>query len=62
MNLWEPADRPDGQDFGAHGIFDTTAHTRDPQLWASHQHGLLGAAIGGLSATAGAVRLRARRR
>jgi hypothetical protein len=61
VNLWEPADGPGGEDFGAHGIFDTTAHTRDPQLWASHHHSLLGAAIGGLSATAGAV-LRARRR
>ena len=61
VNLWEPADGPDEQDFGAHGVFDTTAHTRDPQLWASHHHSLLGAAIGGISATAGAV-LRARRR
>jgi len=61
VNLWEPADGPDGQDFGAHGVFDTTAHARDPQLWASHHHSLLGAAIGGISATAGAV-LRARRR
>jgi hypothetical protein len=52
VNLWEPADGPDEQDFGAHGVFDTTAHTRDPLLWA---------AIGGISASAGAV-LRARRR
>jgi hypothetical protein len=61
VNLWEPADGPDRQDFGAHGVFDTTAHTRDPQLWATHHHSLLGAAIGGISASAGAV-LRARRR
>ena len=42
VNLWEPADGPGGENFGAHGIFDTTAHTRDPQLWASHHHSLLG--------------------
>ena len=61
VNLWEPAGGPDEQDFGAHGVFDTTAHTRDPLLWASHHHSLLGATIGGISASAGAV-LRARRR
>jgi hypothetical protein len=43
-NLWEPADDKDGQDFGAHGVFDRKAHRRDPQLWASHHHGVLRAA------------------
>jgi hypothetical protein len=43
VNLWQPADGPAGRDFGAHGIFDDTSHTRDPQLWASQHHGLLGA-------------------
>ena len=47
-NLWEPADGPDGQDFGAHGIFDDRVHEhRDPQLWASQHHGLLAGAAGG---------------
>jgi NAD(P)-dependent dehydrogenase (short-subunit alcohol dehydrogenase family) len=27
-NLWAPADGPDGQDFGAHGMFDDRAHAR----------------------------------
>ena len=41
-NLWEPADGADGHDFGAHGIFDDSAHANSPQLWASQHHGLLG--------------------
>ncbi len=43
-NLWHPADGPDGTDFGAHGIFDSESHERDPQLWASQHHGTLGIA------------------
>ncbi|WP_323807891.1 SDR family oxidoreductase [Amycolatopsis keratiniphila] len=43
-NLWAPADGVDGEDFGAHGEFDRRARARDPQLWASHHHGLLVAA------------------
>jgi NADP-dependent 3-hydroxy acid dehydrogenase YdfG len=45
-NLWEPADGQDGRDFGATGVFGDEAHERDPQLWASQHHGLLGAAAG----------------
>src|SRR5262249_52318290 len=44
-NLWQPADSPRGRDFGAHGEFDDTAITHDPQLWASQHHGAL-AAVG----------------
>jgi NAD(P)-dependent dehydrogenase (short-subunit alcohol dehydrogenase family) len=44
VNLWDPADGPDGRDFGAHGGFDGKAHERDPQVWASHHHGLVGLA------------------
>jgi NAD(P)-dependent dehydrogenase (short-subunit alcohol dehydrogenase family) len=47
-NLWQPADGPDGHDFGAHGIFDDESHDRDPQLWASQHHGLLAAAGAGV--------------
>ena len=62
VNLWEPADGPQGRDFGAHGVFDAKAHTRDPQLWASHHHGLLGAAAAGVSAAAAAALAWTRRR
>jgi hypothetical protein len=47
-NLWEPADGSDGRDFGAHGDFDTAAHSRDPQLWASQHHGFVGSAASAL--------------
>ncbi|MEP6560628.1 MAG: SDR family oxidoreductase, partial [Nakamurella sp.] len=30
VNLWEPADGPDGKDFGAHGIFDDKAKNTAP--------------------------------
>jgi NAD(P)-dependent dehydrogenase (short-subunit alcohol dehydrogenase family) len=52
-NLWEPADGPDGRDFGAHGLFDEQAHARSPQVWASQHHGIVYAA--GLAALAGAA-------
>ena len=59
-NLWEPADGAAGADFGAHGIFDDEAHSRDPQMWASQHHGAL---LSGLCAAVFAVgRLRRRRR
>ncbi len=45
VNLWEPADGPKGHDFGAHGSFDAAAHDHDPQVWASHRHGALAAAV-----------------
>lgn len=38
VNLWEPADGPDGKDFGAHGHFDDRALSVAPQLWFSHHH------------------------
>ena len=58
VNLWEPADGRDGHDFGARGDFDDTSHERDPQLWASHHHGVLAA---GAASLAGAAVLRRRR-
>jgi hypothetical protein len=60
-NLWEPADGPDGKDFGTHGIFDGRATNTAPQLWASHHHGLLAAAAGGVLAGATALLLGRRR-
>ena len=55
-NLWKPADGAAGHDFGAHGRFDSRAHARSPQLWASQHHGLLGAAAA-TALTAAAVSL-----
>ncbi|MDQ6849448.1 MAG: SDR family oxidoreductase [Actinomycetota bacterium] len=60
VNLWDPADGPDGRDFGAHGIFDDTSHERDPQLWASHHHGLLAAALAAIGAALGSLAWRRR--
>ena len=57
-NLWEPADAE--RDFGAHGIFDDQSKSKDPQLWASHHHGLVGGAVAGVAA--GAALLLGRRR
>jgi NAD(P)-dependent dehydrogenase (short-subunit alcohol dehydrogenase family) len=39
VNLWEPADGAEGDDFGAHGVFDDKATDRSAQLWASQHHG-----------------------
>jgi NAD(P)-dependent dehydrogenase (short-subunit alcohol dehydrogenase family) len=59
-NLWDPADGPDGRDYGAHGRFDDQAKPRSVQAWASRHHGLLaagGAAVlAGAAAAAGAAR------
>jgi NAD(P)-dependent dehydrogenase (short-subunit alcohol dehydrogenase family) len=58
VNLWEAADGPDGEDFGARGVFDEQAHDADPQLWASQHHGALaGIAGAAAAAAAGAVAL-----
>jgi NAD(P)-dependent dehydrogenase (short-subunit alcohol dehydrogenase family) len=52
VNLWEPADGPEGRDFGAHGAFDDRSHDNDPQLWASQHHGALaGAAAAAVGAS-----------
>jgi len=59
VNLWDPADGEDGRDFGMHGAFDSRSHDYDPQLWASHHHGLLaaaGIAVAGLAAAIVGVR------
>ena len=58
VNLWEPADGPEGRDYGAHGIFDDRAHATSPQQWASQHRRSLGLAA--LSVAGGAA-LRARR-
>ena len=57
-NLWEPADGPDGRDFGMRGSFDDQAHNASPQVWVSQHHGLLGlgALIGAAAVAVAAVR------
>jgi NAD(P)-dependent dehydrogenase (short-subunit alcohol dehydrogenase family) len=55
VNLWEPADGPQGRDFGAHGLFDDRSHARSPQVWASQHHRTVAAA--GLALVAGATAL-----
>jgi short-subunit dehydrogenase len=60
VNLFQPADGPAGHDFGAHGIFDDTSHTHDPQLWASQHHSAL-ATVAGAAAGIGAALWRRQR-
>ena len=55
-NLWRPADGRTGHDYGAHGNFDACAHTRSPQLWASHHERLLATGLT-LACAAAAYRL-----
>jgi NAD(P)-dependent dehydrogenase (short-subunit alcohol dehydrogenase family) len=54
VNLWEPADGPQGRDFDTHGIFDAKSTSRSYQLWASQHHGLL-ATVGASAAALIAV-------
>jgi NAD(P)-dependent dehydrogenase (short-subunit alcohol dehydrogenase family) len=55
-NLWRPADRAPGHDFGAHGSFDTRSHARSPQLWMSrHRRMLATGAVAAAAASAAAV-------
>jgi len=51
-NLWSPADGEHGRDFGARGVFSDRSHTSDPQLWASHHHGILAAVAAGVGGVA----------
>jgi len=51
-NLFDPVDRPEGSDHGAHGAFDDRSHQRSWQLWMSHHPAVTGvvaagAAVGG---------------
>jgi len=56
-NLWEPADGPDGRDYGAHGGFDDRSHPRSLQAWASRHHTMIAAAGATLAALAVGRRL-----
>ena len=57
-NLWEPADGPDGRDYGAHGEFDDRSHSHSLQAWASRHHTTIAAAGATLAALAVGRRLR----
>ena len=59
-NLWEPLDTAEGHDFGAHGVFDDSAHGFSPQWWARENAGPLLAGAG--AALVGAAAAVARRR
>ncbi len=61
-NLFEPADGPDGRDFGTHGAFDDRSTQVAPQLWFSHHHKTLVAASVTAVAGAGALLMRKVRR
>ena len=52
VNLWEPADGPEGRDYGAHGPFDDRAKAHSPQQWASQHRRSLSLGAAGLAATA----------
>lgn len=45
-NLWEPGDGPNGDDHGAHGVFDEQSHGHSSQFWATrHRRSLLGSGV-----------------
>lgn len=51
-NVFEPQDET--EDRGAHGPFDSKAHAKDPQLWASmHRRAILGGLAAGMTAAGG---------
>jgi NAD(P)-dependent dehydrogenase (short-subunit alcohol dehydrogenase family) len=54
-NLFDPVDRPEGSDHGAHGAFDDRSHQRSVQLWMSHHPGLTGAVAAGAAVAGGLV-------
>jgi hypothetical protein len=46
-NLWQPADAPPGEDYGARGEFTDSAHDRSLQLWLSQHAGPVTAGVAG---------------
>jgi len=61
-NLWDPADGPDGRDFGAHGVFDRRAHNGSVQQWVAQRYPQLAAVGAATAAVSGAAWALARRR
>ncbi|WP_433869057.1 SDR family oxidoreductase [Saccharopolyspora sp. CA-218241] len=54
-NLWQPADGPDRRDYGAHGVFTSTARSRSLQMWLSQRRGRLLATASAVAAGAAVV-------
>jgi NAD(P)-dependent dehydrogenase (short-subunit alcohol dehydrogenase family) len=52
-NLWQPADAPPGDDYGARGDFSDSAHDRSLQLWMSQHAGPVTAAVAGAALVGG---------
>ena len=61
-NIWEPADGPEGRDFGAHGAFDDRARGRSTQQWVAHRYPQLSEAAAALVGVGLVARAVARRR
>jgi NAD(P)-dependent dehydrogenase (short-subunit alcohol dehydrogenase family) len=52
-NLWQPADGPPGDDYGARGDFSGRAHDRSVQLWMSQHAGRVTAGVAGVALAGG---------
>jgi NAD(P)-dependent dehydrogenase (short-subunit alcohol dehydrogenase family) len=52
-NLWQPVDQTPGNDHGAHGEFDDSAHSHSPEMWVSRHRRLAAGATTALAAGAG---------
>ncbi|WP_255952065.1 SDR family oxidoreductase [Streptomyces odontomachi] len=61
-NLWQPADRAEWDDYGAHGEFDTRSHAHSVQTGLARHPALLSAAVTGAAAAGLGAVLRHRRR
>jgi len=61
-NLWQPADGPDGRDFGAHGAFDAQARSVSRQQWLAHRYPQLAASTAAFAAGGLALWSRIRQR
>jgi hypothetical protein len=58
-NLQRPADARGGQDYGAHGVFDSRSHPRSAQLWVV-THPWVTGTVAAAGVAAGAVLARRR--
>ncbi len=61
-NLWQPADAPPGEDYGARGRFSDRAHDRSLQLWVSQHARQVTAGLAGVAVARGVLGARRRGR
>ena len=54
-NLWQAADAPPGDDYGARGDFTDRAHDRSLQLWLSQHSGPVVTGVAGIAVVAGLI-------